>query len=207
MATKCRRTKRFKIERITILVSILLLIVGTGFLVGRFTAPDKTITVVEAAPTPVISTNELLNQLEIQYYDVPLSQSLQNYIYEICMDKEVPMSLVIAMIEVESGFNHEIVSGTNDTGLMQINEVNYEWLDEEYRCANMTDPYQNVFSGIHIIGNLLNKYEGDYHKSLMAYNMGEYGAKKARENGITSTKYSEKIVELMLEYEEEISND
>ena len=36
----------------------------------------------------------------------------------------------------------------------------------------------------------------------MAYNMGEYGAKKAWENGVTSTKYSEKILSLMDKYEE-----
>jgi hypothetical protein len=35
----------------------------------------------------------------------------------------------------------------------------------------------------------------------MAYNMGEYGAKKAWSNGITSTTYSDTILELCEKYE------
>ena len=41
----------------------------------------------------------------------------------------------------------------------------------------------------------------------MAYNMGEYGAKKAWENGVQSTSYSTTILELMSEYEKEVSDN
>ena len=88
------------------------------------------------------------------------------------------------MIEHESQFNPEIVSKTDDYGLMQINEVNHTWLNEEYRCADMLDPYQNVFCGVKIIGEYVNRYDGDLTKALMAYNMGDYGARKAWENGV-----------------------
>ena len=43
---------------------------------------------------------------------------------------------------------------------------------------------------------------GDYGKALMAYNMGDYGAQKAWESGVTNTNYSSTILELMQEYEE-----
>ena len=36
----------------------------------------------------------------------------------------------------------------------------------------------------------------------MAYNMGDYGAQKAWESGVTNTNYSATILELMQEYEE-----
>lgn len=36
----------------------------------------------------------------------------------------------------------------------------------------------------------------------MAYNMGDYGARKAWQNGMTSTNYSTSILELMQKYEE-----
>lgn len=70
----------------------------------------------------------------------------------------------------------------------------------------MLDPYQNVFYGIKVIGSYIEKYE-DYSYALMAYNMGEYGAKKSWESGTTSTLYSDTILELMSEYEQEVKEN
>ena len=105
----------------------------------------------------------------------------------------------------ESDMLVQAVSSTNDYGLMQINKVNHSWLAEKYRTADMMNPYQNVFCGISIIGQYIEKYS-DYGKALMAYNMGNYGAQKAWENGVNSTKYSESILALMEKYEE-VSHD
>ena len=68
----------------------------------------------------------------------------------------------------------------------------------------MLDPYQNVFCGVKMIGSYIKAYDGDYNKALMAYNMGEYGTKKAWESGIKYTSYSESILNLMSEYEQEV---
>jgi soluble lytic murein transglycosylase-like protein len=112
----------------------------------------------------------------------------------------------MAMIERESDFNQDAIGSTDDYGLMQINKINHEMLKEEYRAADMLNPYQNVFCGIKIIGSYIEKYEGDYGKALMAYNMGDYGARKAWDNGITSTSYSKAILELMSDYEKEVKD-
>lgn len=182
----------------------LCLIVAIGFVIGRLTAPDEIITRINTVEVP---TNASLPETgDVAYFDIPLSHSLQEYIYEICAEENVPVTLAMAMIEHESGFNPEVVSSTDDYGLMQINVINHEQLEEQYRCADMTDPYQNVFCGIKIIGSYIEKYEGDISKALMAYNMGDYGAVKAWEEGITSTGYSEKILALMRTYEEELSD-
>lgn len=178
-----------------------------GCFIGRLTAPKEVETVTKTVEIPIsYSGDSLPESEEITYYDVPLSHSLQSYIYEVCADENVPMSLVIAMIEHESGFNPEVVSSTDDYGLMQINVVNHEWLEEDYRCADMLDPYQNVFCGVKIIGSYLERYEGDLPKALMAYNMGDYGARKAWENGVTETSYTKAILSLMGEYEEVLNN-
>lgn len=204
MATTTKSTKKF--SRRTIVkaeVAILfLLLVAVGFFFGRITAPVEveTVTVTELVEVPAPSTEELPEAVEISYYDVPLSHSLQDFIYEMCAEEHVPMSLIIAMIDHESKFNPEAVSATNDYGLMQINEVNHDRLEEQYQCADMFNPYQNVFCGIKVIGSYIATYE-DYTKALMAYNMGNYGAKKAWANGITSTAYTDLILGLMQEYE------
>lgn len=186
-----------------IIIIILSVHIGLGIIIGRFLAPTKTetVTVYEPVPMPVYQEQDLPEITEHYMFDIPLSHSLQNYLYEICADEGLPVSLILAMIETESGFNPEVISRTNDYGLMQLNKINHEWLNEQYRAADMLNPYQNVFCGVKIISSFVKRYD-DYGKALMAYNMGEYGARKAWENGVTSTKYSEKILTLMQKYEE-----
>lgn len=210
MATQCRnakinRNKRMKLYANMILVLLVLIGGVLGFFLAKLTTPpQETITVTKTVEVPAYKSNVLVDTADIFLFDVPLSDSLQRYIYEICADENVPVTLVMAMIEHESGFDPEAVSPTDDYGLMQINAVNHEWHKEEYRCADMMNPYQNVFCGISIISSYIDKY-GELDKALMAYNMGNYGAQKAWKNGVTSIAYSEEILSLMKEYEE-VSN-
>lgn len=211
MATTKKRINRHKlavIQAYTIIALFVLFGLIAGFIVGRFTAPSKveTVTVTETVEVPTYSPEALPEIGEITYYDVPLSHSLQRYIYEVCADENVPVALVMAMIEHESQFNPEAVSNTNDYGLMQINEINHGQLEEQYRAADMLDPYQNVFCGIKVIGSYIGKYE-DLSYALMAYNMGEYGATKAWESGVKFTPYSDTVLELMSEYEQEVKEN
>lgn len=210
MATQCRnakinRNKRMKLYANMILVLLVLIGGVLGFFLAKLTTPtQETITVTKTVEVPAYKSNVLVDTADVFLFDVPLSDSLQRYIYEICADENVPVTLVMAMIEHESGFDPEAVSPTDDYGLMQINAVNHEWLKEEYRCADMMNPYQNVFCGISIISSYIDKY-GELDKALMAYSMGNYGAQKAWKNGVTSIAYSEEILSLMKEYEE-VSN-
>lgn len=209
MATECRRTKkRVNRNRLVRLLIVLAVIAAIAFGIGRVTAPakTKTVTVTETVEVPAYSTDKLPETSDICYFDVPLSHSLQRFIYEVCADENVPVTLIYAMIEHESQFDPEIISRTDDYGLMQINAVNHTWLNEEYRCADMLDPYQNVFCGVKIIGAYVNRYDGDLTKALMAYNMGDYGARKAWENGVDKISYSTTILTLMENYEEVLQN-
>lgn len=205
MATQCRESKKrskYNLKKLGVFLAVLVLAGGAaGYLIGVLTAPHKTVTVTKTIEVPAYETANLPRETEVFLFDIPLSDSLQRYIYEICADEGVPVTLALAIIEHESGFNPEVISSTDDYGLMQINAVNHEWLEEKYRIADFLNPYQNAFCGITIIGSYIEKYD-DYGKALMAYNMGDYGAQKAWESGITSTDYSIAILDLMQEYEE-----
>lgn len=213
MAAQCRVTKK-RVNRhmlVTIEVYLILFLIALGgFLiglcVGRATAPVKTVTIPETVTVPAYEADELPAVENVTYYDVPLSHGLQRYIAEVCADENVPVPLVMAMIEQESQFDPEIISADSDYGLMQINAINHDWLEAQYRAADMLDPYQNVFCGIKMMGAFIRVY-GDYNAALMAYNMGEYGAVKARENGIESTSYSEQVLSLMEKYEQEVTKN
>lgn len=135
------------------------------------------------------------------YYDVPLSHELQDYIFALCEEKNVPSRLVIAMIETESSFRSDVISGTDDYGLMQINACNHEWMSERYGVTDFLDPFQNVLCGISYIAGHLDNCDGDIEMALMSYNMGGYGASLLWEKGVYSTAYSRIIVERMSKYE------
>lgn len=211
MATTKKRINRHKLvvaQAYSIIALFVLFGLIAGFFVGRATAPPKVekVTVTETVEVPTYDSSKLPEIGEITYYNVPLSHSLQRFIYEVCADENVPVSLVMAMIDHESNFDPEVVSATDDYGLMQINSINHEQLKEKYRAADMLDPYQNVFCGIKVLGAYIEKYE-DLSYALMAYNMGEYGAKKAWENGVKSTSYSDSVLELMSNYEQEVKEN
>lgn len=188
--------------RTLVIVCAAIIIVGIGsFVAGRSRAKVETVTVTQTVEVPVYDADRLPEPSTIYYHNVPLSQSLQRFITEACADEGVPVSLILAMIDYESGFDAEAVSETEDYGLMQINKINHDRMAEEYRAADMMNPYQNVYCGIKIIGSYLKEYDGNFNRALMAYNFGEYGADKAIEDGYTTCTYANDILELMNYYE------
>ena len=201
---------RYRIyKRISYLILAGLLAIG--FTLGWFIKPQKVVTetveTVKTVEVPVYEEEGLPVVNEVDYFDVPLSHSLQQYIYEICADNDLSVSLVIALIDQESNFNPECVSDTNDYGLMQINECNFQWVKEDYNIVDMFNPYQNVYCGINILAGYLHKYDDDYTKALMCYNLGEYGASKAWENGIFCTDYTKAVETKWEVYKENGSSD
>lgn len=140
--------------------------------------------------TGVVETTTAEAKIENIYYDCPLSHDLQDYIRELCDENGIPMSLVIAIIDVESSFNSNAVSSTDDYGLMQINKCNHGWL-REYGITDVLNPYQNVRSGIIILSEC---YSENLSKTLMSYNLGASGARELWNEGVYSTSYSRKVL-------------
>ena len=192
------------------IVSIVLAIftVGgfAGYTIGVVSAKcTATIEVVESNPpveTTEVTTTHPVDSIGI-YYDCPLSCDLQDYIRMLCEKNDIPMSLIIALIDVESSFRPNVVSETNDYGLMQINIGNHKWLYENYGITNIFDPYQNIFSGITLLSE---KYDGvqSLNKSLMVYNLGISKAKQLWAQGVYETSYTKKVLSKMEVYDAQI---
>lgn len=133
-------------------------------------------------------------------YDVNLSSDLQKYVHEMSNKYSMKIELILAVMEVESNFRTDVVSKTNDYGIMQINKVNHGWLMEKFGFNDILDPKNNIESGVYILSELYHKYDEDPHKALMAYNYGEGGAKKRWNKGIYTSAYSRKVVSLSETY-------
>lgn len=191
--------------RRNILWFALLGIILTSMMIGAIGHKVLTVTKdnVASQSTTVAAPVAIDTQPATTYFDVPLSNELQDYIRNLCDEYGVPIELVIAMIDVESTFRADVVSKTNDYGLMQINKCNHEWLTDKLGVTDFLDPYQNINSGVYILSGHLEVTNGDIELALMRYNNGATGAKKLWDKGIYSTAYTQKIMTAYDSYIEE----
>ena len=146
---------------------------------------------------PVVMELEEPAEPERTYYDVPLTEDMQDIIIDISEKRGVDPALVIAVIEKESGYNPD-ASGDNgrSQGLMQIWRSFHEKRMEKLGAVNLYDPRDNVIVGIDILAEKLDKYE-DAEKALIAYNAGDAGAKKHYfSKGVYSNGYSQAVMEI-----------
>lgn len=131
---------------------------------------------------------------EVMAEGIPLSEELVQTALTACEQYEVPPQLLFAVMEVESGFQTDAQNGAC-TGLMQIHSINLPYLQEQIGINDLSDPEQNIQAGAFILGGYLSRYNTE--DSLMAYNLGEGGAKKQWEQGIHGTAYTEKVLNEM----------
>lgn len=129
---------------------------------------------------------------------VPLDSDVQEFIYYLSKGYNMDFTFVMAIIQQESGYQPDAVSNTDDYGLMQINKVNHGYITDEIGVTNYLDPYENVRAGMFILRKLFEKYENP-EKVLMAYNLGESGAKALWDKGVFETNYSKSVQRIQSE--------
>lgn len=122
------------------------------------------------------------------YFDVPLEEELQDYIFDICEEYGVNPELIVSMIFHESNFDSAVI-GENDSGysygLMQIMpRWNYERM-ERLGCLDLLNPYQNVLVGVDLVAEYVQKGYG-IEWALMAYNGGPSYANRKAAEGVVS---------------------
>ncbi len=211
-----RRARRLQRRRMRIAVLILIAIAfALGYMSGcgaeRARNPQTPTSTdvptqeaqVESTPTttplPTETTTpatEVTQEPERYRLDITsdgrlLSFELQEWMQTYCEQYGVPYALALAIAEVETHFDPDAVSYTNDHGLMQINEINHEALLEIG-----IDPLThegNIHAGVYIIAGHLDRY-GDPELALMAYNCGPTGARRLWDQGIYETEYSRKVM-------------
>ena len=132
-----------------------------------------------------------------------MDEDLQEFIFYLSQAYEMDFTFVMALIQRESSYNPDAISASNDYGLMQINEINHPYLQEQLGITDFTEPYGNVRAGMFILRKLFEKYETP-EKVLMAYNMGETGASRLWEQGIFEINYSKSVLQIQQELNAEL---
>ena len=204
---KVRWTPEVKRTLILFLVTIFAAGLVIGLIIGKLVFQVEAI---DRLPTEVTEETFESTPVETTVPTIPPKTTDPTVVTTdppVVETENVPMGLVIAMIDKESTFRASVVSATDDYGLMQINVINHEWLSEQYGITDFLDPYQNVFCGIKILSGHLENYDGDLSRALMAYNMGAGGARRLWNQGIYSTSYTTYILNAMSVYDSSMIAD
>ena len=103
---------------------------------------------------------------EFIFYEIPidfvlynngcLGEDIQKYIKSLCQKYNIDYSLILAMIEIESGYNPNEYSSSGAVGYMQMLKLG---------ITDVSDPYQNILLGIDYISELISLYGTE--KALM----------------------------------------
>ena len=178
-----------------------------GILLMNFLFHPLEMSDVEVPVQPQVHIQEVVEiipptlevELEAEPVDIPVSYDVevQEIIIEVAEEYGIEPSLMLAIAEVESNGRPHVISKTNDYGLMQINKINHEWLEEELGITDWLDARQNAEASCYIVRWLRENYEQceeDNSCLLMAYNMGVGGARKLWKQGIYESKYSKKVL-------------
>jgi len=87
---------------------------------------------------------------------------------------DVPLTLLLAVARGESDFDVKARSHANAHGLMQIlwpTTANHLGI---YRLSQLYEPCTNIDAGARYLREMLNRYDGNVHLALAAYNYGPH---------------------------------
>lgn len=151
---------------------VIIAVICTAIMCGVVAlcfAPRESKKVVE----PVVAAVEIEEvEPERQYFDVPLDEDLQDYIFEVCERYSIDPAVIVSMIERESTFRNDAKGdGGESYGLMQIKAKWHKERMERLGVTDLLDPRQNVLVGADFLHELLGQGKGMVW-ALMAYNGG-----------------------------------
>lgn len=113
---------------------------------------------------------------------------------------DVPLSLILGVIEVESSFNPDAESPVGARGLMQLMPRTATDIAVKLNLStyDLDDPQFNIEAGTYYLSYLLNRFRGDTRYALAAYNSGPARVAQWFRDGDDLPSYSERYVSAVL---------
>ena len=99
---------------------------------------------------------------------------LNAMINRVATEQGVERQLVDSVIRAESHYNANAVSPKGAQGIMQL----IPSTARRFGVSNTFDPLENIQGGVKYLRFLLDYYQGDYAKTIAAYNAGENAVDK-----------------------------
>ncbi len=116
-----------------------------------------------------------------------------DHIYEAADLYQIPVSLIRAVIKVESDYDPRVVSSKGARGLMQLMPA----AAGDMRVDNVHDPRENILGGVRYLRLLANRFDGDLVLTIAAYHSG--GGKVSRYMDVPPYPRVRKYVRMVLD--------
>lgn len=117
----------------------------------------------------VIRSKPVASQAAMESPAAAPASDIQTMIDRIAVENGVENNLVHSVIRAESNYDPSAVSPKGAQGLMQL----IPSTARRFGVSNSFDPAENILGGVRYLRFLLDYYQGDYTKTIAAYNAGE----------------------------------
>lgn len=154
--------------------------------------PPATITVIIAQPPQQPLQVEQIHETRTEPTALNLSLELENTINAAAQKYGLSPALVRAVIYTESRGKID-AENAYCYGLMQLNKTYAASFMDGAGIENITDPANNIYGGCWFLAELMQWADNNETLALMAYNLGQSGARNKWNSGTRSTNYTEKV--------------
>jgi soluble lytic murein transglycosylase-like protein len=108
---------------------------------------------------------------------VPKSREhLRRWLVRYAGENDLPADLIMAQAWKESSWRATAVSEDGATGVMQLMPVTVSYVSHKLlklkHSLDPLDPAANIRMGTRLMRHLVDRFDGDYRRALMAYNQG-----------------------------------
>lgn len=223
-----RRRRVAMAQRLGAIVLMLVLIVALVGIFrgcGKVDEPEETPTYYGDPDNYVYPFNTMSTDWDgsvydngFKLYEIPYEYAreggcfpevVQVYLWCLCEQRDIDYYMVVALIERESGYKWDATGdGGNSVGYMQIGKKWHKDRMFEEGVEDLLNPYGNIRVGLNFLQYLNKEYLDNSGANcvLMAYNMGESGARSLWKEGIYSTEYSREVLKRAEEIRQELGN-
>lgn len=136
------------------------------------------------------------------------SDELKSYTQSVCDEYNVDYSLALGVIynesRFQSGLTHVNSNGTVDYGLMQVNEVNFDYLNKTLGIRSMSellDDRTGIKCGVQLLA-YHKQYTGNDSAALLRYQIGAGKYKQYLRKG----RYTNQTHQQVLTYQSELAS-
>ena len=217
------KRKSAAIASAAIIMGVAILISGHAEVKGESPnvppADAPALTIIQTPPAPPPTADPLpmdnareLWSVERDKQDTPLlsadlDATTQWAIYDVCDRDNQLFCTVMAIAWKESLYQTDIIGDGGDSiGMMQINTRWNTDRMERLGVTDLTDPVQSAMVAVDLLRELAETFDSGISDTttLMAYNMGPTGAKRAMDAGTYETTYTQEVIAMLQTYLQEM---
>ncbi len=118
------------------------------------------------------ASSERANVVDAAVARYDISPELAGQIYDHATDAGVDPHMAYGLVKTESDFKNTAVSHVGARGLTQLMPGTARWLKPGTTAKDLFDPKTSLEVGFKYLRQLIDRYEGNTHLALTAYNRG-----------------------------------